>query len=399
MTTPRRLLFVDRSRTALGGPEFNLVELLASSSARSRWETCVACPPGSLLEAALNKVPVPRHAYGIPADGGKTSRTSGRFSPLAKLRAWRELEPATDRLHAIISGFRPDAIVSCTNVDHFAAGAAAARSHIPSIWWVNEIISSDFLTWPLRRIFRKRASQWATRLLPVSDFARSALLHEGIPADRVTTVHNGIPLARYQRSTSTLLRDRLRLAPGEPLIGTVGRLTPWKGQDFFLRLAKEWAAQGRGGRFVIVGRPFAEDTSFETSLKKYVRAHRLSSRVHFVAFQADLAATLSQLDVLVHCSTKPEPFGRVIIEAMSVKVPVIAARAGGVPEIITAGVNGGLAKPGSVESYIAELTALLGDPRKRAAWAAAGRRTVTQRFSLDRVFNDFERVLSEVTAK
>jgi glycosyltransferase involved in cell wall biosynthesis len=67
-----------------------------------------------------------------------------------------------------------------------------------------------------------------------------------------------------------------------------------------------------------------------------------------------------------------------------------------VPEIITAGVDGGLARPGNVTDYMAELIFLLADERQRADWARAGRATVEQRFSLERVFADFDQVMASV---
>lgn len=185
----------------------------------------------------------------------------------------------------------------------------------------NDIVSADFFSWPVRRMFSAKAKQLATRLASVSGFGRAALIAEGNPAGRTTTVHNGIPLDRYGRSGSTLLRDPLRLGPGEPLFGLVVRVTPWKGQDLFIRIAAKWARQGRPGRFAVIGRAFNEDGPFEASLHDAVRHHGLEGRVHCVAFQADIAATSSQLDVRLHCSTKPDPFGRVVIEAMAEGLP------------------------------------------------------------------------------
>ena len=391
-----RILFVDHVSKVLGGAEVNLIELLALPDARTCWEASVACAPGSPLAAALAKLDVPCHTYGF-APALNELRLVGRgFNPVAKLRGWRELQRATDRLRAIVAGVRPDVLLSCTNKDHFTAGAVAATTGRPSVWWVNDILSADFFSWPVRQVFALKARKLATRLTPVSDFGRAALTTAGVPADRLVTIHNGIPLDRYQRSASTLLRDQLKITPGEPLFGLVGRITPWKGQDFFLRLAAAWAGARRPGRFVIIGRAFNEDEPFEASLKAYVRQHRLETRVHFVAFQADLAATLSQLDGLLHCSTKPEPFGRVLIEAMAVGVPVIGARAGGVPEILTDGVDGLLAAPGQLAEYLQHLITLVTDPGRGAALALEGRRTVERRFTLERVFADFDRVFADV---
>jgi glycosyltransferase involved in cell wall biosynthesis len=391
-----RILFVDHVSKVLGGAEVNLLELLALPDARTRWDVSVACAPGSPLAAALAKLDVPCHTYGF-APALNELRVVGRsFNPVAKLRGWQELQRATGRLREIVAGVRPDVLLSCANKDHFTAGAVAADTGRPSVWWVNDILSAEFFSWPVRRVFVVKARKLATRLTPVSDFGRAALIAEGLPAGRIVTIHNGIPVGRYRPSESTLLRERLRIAPGEPLFGLVGRITPWKGQDLFLRLAAEWAEAGRPGRFVIIGRAFNEDEPFEVSLREFVRYHRLESRVDFVAFQADIAATLSQLDVLLHCSTKPEPFGRVLIEAMAVGVPVIGARAGGVPEILTDGVDGLLAAPGSTADYLRHMVTLAGDRARGAELAAAGRRTVERRFTLERVFADFDRVIGEV---
>lgn len=395
MPERRRILFVDHVSKVLGGAEVNLLELVELPAARTRWDIQVACAPGSPLAAALERLDVPRQTYGF-APALNELRVVGRaFNPVAKLRGWRELRHAAERLRHILALARPEVVVSCTNKDHFAAGTAAHAAGLPSVWWVNDILSSDFFSWPVRRVFASRARKFATRLVPVSDFGREALLDEGVPADRVTTIHNGIPLDRYRTTDSTLLRDQLKLVSGEPLIGIVGRITPWKGQDLFLRVAAEWASRGRPGRFAIIGRAFNEDEPFEAELKEIIRAHRLEARVHFVPFQADIAAALSQLNVLLHCSTKPEPFGRVIIEAMAVGTPVIAARAGGVPEILTDGVDGTLATPGSLASYVRQLDLVLGDRLKREAQIAAAHDTVRRRFGLERVFADFERLLAE----
>lgn len=396
MPEPRRILFVDHVSKVLGGAEVNLLELLALPVVRERWEVHVACAPGSPLEAELAKLGVPRHNYGF-APALNELRVVGRgFNPLAKLRGWQELRQAADRLGQITASLKPQLLLSCTNKDHFAAGKVARTAGRPSLWWVNDILSADFFSWPVRRVFVRQAGELATRLVPVSNFGRDALIREGVPAERIFPVLNGIPLGRYRRSASKLLREQLKVRPDEPLIGLAGRITPWKGQDLFLRIAAEWARQKRPGRFAIIGRAFNEDAPFEAALKEFIRAEKIESRVHFVAFQSDIAAALSQLDVLLHCSTKPEPFGRVIIEAMAVGTPVIAARGGGVPEIITAGVDGGLANPDDAADYVAQLTALLADERKRADWVKAGRATVEQRFTLERVFADFDRVVKSV---
>ena len=151
--------------------------------------------------------------------------------------------------------------------------------------------------------------------------------------------------------------------------------------------------RGQPGVFVIIGRAFNEDAAFEKSVRAEIRTRGLDDRVRFVPFQPDVAEALSSLDVLIHTSVKPEPFGRVLIEAMAVGTPVVAARGGGTPEIITDGVTGKLVPPGNLPGYLEALTKALGTAGP--AWATAARTEVARRFSLDRVVSDFDRVLRD----
>lgn len=386
-----RILLVDHVSKVLGGAEVNVLELLAHPAVRSEWDVRVACAPGSPLERKVSELDWPREPHQF-SDALNELRVVGRrFNPIAKWRGWQELHQATRRLANTVSRVRPDVLLSCTNKDHFAAGAVARVARIPSVWWINDIVSADFFSWPVRRIFANRARRLATRLAPVSDFGRAALVAAGIPADRCRTIHNGIPLDRYQRHPNPPLRRELGLAPDLPLFGLVGRITPWKGQDFFIQLAAEWARLGKPGVFVIIGRAFNEDAGFDQAIRAEVIARGLIERVRFVAFQPDVAAALSSLDVLVHTSTKPEPFGRVLIEAMAVNTPVVAARGGGTPEIISDGLTGRLVTPADLPGYVEALgDALRIGPTR---WAPAAARDVAARFSLNRVVADFNEVL------
>jgi glycosyltransferase involved in cell wall biosynthesis len=393
-----RVLLVDHVSKVLGGAEVNILELLAHPGVREHWDVTVACAPDSPLARAIDPLGWPRRDHAFAPALNELRVVGRRFNPMAKLRAWQELNRATNRLKGLATELRPDVLLSCTNKDHFAAGAAALALSIPSAWWVNDILSSDFFGWPVRRAFVSRARRLQPHLAAVSEFGRAALLKEGVPASAVRTVHNGIPLDRYQRDAKRPLRAFLKVAEDVPLVGIVGRLTPWKGQDIFLRIAQQWAQQGRPGHFAIIGGAFNEDAPFEAHLHDFVRLHGLTDRVHFVPFQPNIVSTISSLDALIHASTKPEPFGRVLIEAMAVGVPVIGARAGGVPEIITDDVDGALVPAGDVAGYVRTLTRLFSDPEVAARWTAAGSRTVRERFGMHRVFEDWHDLLKEAVA-
>jgi glycosyltransferase involved in cell wall biosynthesis len=393
-----RVLFVDHVNKVLGGAEVNLVELAGHSEARNRWEIEIACAPGGPLDAAVADLGLARRPHQT-APALNELRVVGRQSgALAKLRGWAELRRAARRLAASLRRAPVDLVVSCTNKDHFAAGAAARAVGTSSLWWVNDIISPEFFSWPVRRLFVRQAVSLATRLAPVSNFGREALLREGIPARKVTAILNGIPVERYRRPKTGAFRTELGAAPGEPVFGVVGRITPWKGQDMFLRMARRWRESGRPGRFVILGRAFNEDAPYEQSLREFIAAERLEGVASIAPFRKEIGEAVADLDVLVHCSVKPEPFGRVIIEAMAAGTAVLAARDGGVPEIVSDGVNGALAAPGDEADFLAHLQKLAAAPALREKFAAAGRKTVEECFTIRRVFADFDRLFGEVLA-
>ncbi len=389
-----RVLLVDHVSKVLGGAEVNVLELLAHPGVREAWEVTVACAPDSPLARGVDPLLWPRRDHAFAPALNELRVVGRRFNPLAKLRAWQEMQHASHRLRALASELRPDVLLSCTNKDHFVAGAVARDLGIPSAWWVNDILSADFFGWPVRRAFVSRARRLRPHLAAVSGFGRAALLREGVPSDAIRTVHNGIPLARYQRDERRPLRAQLGLKPEEPLAGIVGRITPWKGQDIVLRVANQWIREGYPGHFAIIGAAFNEDAPFEAHLRETAGKYGILDRFHFVPFQPDIVSALSSLDFLLHASTKPEPFGRVLIEAMAVGVPVIGARGGGVPEIVTDGLDGALVTPGDVSGYVHALERGL-RPGVSKGWTEAGCRTVRERFGMDRVFSDWHRLLTD----
>jgi glycosyltransferase involved in cell wall biosynthesis len=159
---------------------------------------------------------------------------------------------------------------------------------------------------------------------------------------------------------------------GAVTVAIVGRLSPWKGQDVFLAAFAK-AFPGGEERALIVGSAmFGEDT-FERQLRAQADRLGIADRVSFVGFTRDVFGVLAEVDVLVHASTVPEPFGQVIIEGMAAGVPVIASAAGGPLEIVTHGVNGVLVPPGDAEALAAWLAKLAASPQLRAELATQGR--------------------------
>lgn len=204
-----------------------------------------------------------------------------------------------------------------------------------------------------------------------------------IPAERVYQLYYGIDLRRY--FPNKILRESWRelygIGPRETVIGTVGRLEPGKGQQYFLSAAAEVKKRLNNLRFIIIGGETVGQHGFLEQLQKLSRRLGLENDVIFTGFVENVHELLNVLDVVV-LATKKETFGLSLIEAMAVGVAPIGTNAGGVPEIIEHNRNGLLVPPLDAETLAEAMFKLAGDPGKRRRMAQAARKTVEEKFNI-----------------
>ena len=242
-------------------------------------------------------------------------------------------------------------------------GTAARVARTPAVWHIRDRVASDYL--PRSAVALVHA---LSRVIPAAVIANSAATLRTLPSlARARIVFDPAPGYAPVGLPPPSLRQ-----PGETVIGLVGRLAPWKGQSVFLD-AFASAFKGTSVKGRIIGSSMFGEEAYAVSLQQQVEQLGISDQIEFRGFRDDVWQELNQLDVLVHCSIMPEPFGQVILEGMAAGVPVIAAAAGGPTEIITDGVDGILTSPGNAEELAAALRLLDGDPSQRAKLATAGR--------------------------
>ena len=391
----KRVLFVDHVNRVLGGAEVNLIELATELRRSEHLQLSIACREGSQLFESLRNLGPRVYDFGHDDRLNKLRFAARSFPWMRLLSGLRALQDSAKSLRKIIRESRADIVVTCTNKDHFAAVEACAGTQTRSVWWVNDLITKDFFSWAVRVGFRKYAAR-ADHFVAVSNCVAEALYSLGIPAKKVSLIYNGIPLEKYQRAERGIFRHQNNLPSNEPLFGVVGRFCEWKGQDLFLQTAARWIHAQRPGHFVLVGQAFNDDHAFVGKLQSYIRKNSLDQRVHLIPFQRNIVETISDLDVLLHTSKRPEPFGRVLIEAMAIGTPVVAANAGGTREIITHNENGLLARPNDPEDYVTKLREAWPPTATTQKWIANARKTVEERFTLTRVKNDFEELLQQI---
>lgn len=188
-------------------------------------------------------------------------------------------------------------------------------------------------------------------------------------------------------------------ARGGPLrLVLVGRLNARKGPDLAIDAVAQLTSCGYDVELVLVGDAFRGYEWYAEELRRRASDSGVAHRVRLTGFSADVASAYAGADVVI-VPSRVEPFGNVAVEAMAAGRPVVAARTGGLPEIVTDGETGLLFEPGSTTGLVAAIRRLADDPDLSARLAAAGAASVRQRFALLQFASSFRQALDEAAVR
>lgn len=367
-----RVLFVDQSGQ-LGGAELCLLPLAARWAARHEVMLLSDGPFRERLEA-----------QGVTVALNCSLRTSAIRKDQMRLRWLAALPGMLRQSLALARHARRYDVVMLNTQKALVLGAFSKPLHgKPVVFYLHDIVSSGHFG-KLQRF----AIKWLTRLAVDRVVANSAASATsiaaltGLPLESIPVVHNGVDLnafAPHAEEDTGALRRRLGLPEHAVLAGLFGRLAPWKGQH----VALDALARLPDVHLVLVGSALFGEDAYVDALRAQAQRLGIAKRVHFAGFQDEMYAWMRAMDVILHTSTQPEPFGRVVIEGMASGRPVIASAAGGVLEIVEHDRNGWLVEPDNSAALAAAIDALLAAPDTAKRLAGQAIVDVAERFSLD----------------
>jgi len=343
-----RVLHVEGGRHLYGGA-FQVLHLVRGLHARGH-ENLLACPRGCDLAAAAAPV---AQVHGLPMRGD----------------ADLLLVP---RLARLIRATRPDLVHLHSRIGADLMGGVAARlTGVPVVH--TRRVDNPEPRWLVALKYRLH-----DRVIAISEEIARVLRSEGLAAARLRVVRSAVDWQRYDRPCDrSAVAARLGVPDDGPWLAVVAQLIERKGHRFLLRALPPLAAAYPGLRVFVFGQgPLAPE------LEREVRALGLAGRVTLAGFRDDLETILPCLDVLVHPALM-EGLGVSLLQAASAGVPIVASRAGGIPEAVRDGENGLLVPPGNVAALGAALGALLADPARRRTLGAGGRALMAREFSID----------------
>lgn len=272
--------------------------------------------------------------------------TGAGFTSIKRDRSlWRAL-PHLGGLVAMLARLTKTArgfdIVYANSQKAFAlAGPACAVARRPLIWHLHDILSTDHFGAGQIKLTIRLANAFATRVIVPSQACADAFTAAGGKASLLRVVPNG--LDDLHGDIRPVGAEALGLAADTKVIfGVFSRLAPWKGQAVALRALQ---AVPDAGCIIAGGALFGED-EYARSLVDLASELGVTDRVRFLGHREDVPVLMRSVDAVVHPSVEPEPFGRTLVEAMLARRPVIAAKAGAIPEILDHGRVGLMFQPG-----------------------------------------------------
>lgn len=379
----KRILFMTHVGEP-GGAELKMVELCRSVMPAAE----VAHFQKGSLEDLLREKGIPSRLCPMPEAMAGFRREDG-------LRAMLKVVPAAlSMLRRLARMCREFDIIVCMSQKSFLLTALAKPLiRRPVVWFMNDILSKEHFSRATLMVATTVSRLAADHVVLNSQASLDAWLESGGRSKGVSIIYPGPDIEAIDAQLQDKVKIKARRAEfspdNAPLLGIFGRISPWKGQDVFLRaLAK--IPQARG---LIVGGALFGEEEYAKQIQNLVKELGIESRVHFAGHVNDVARAMAACDVVAHCSTAPEPFGRVIVEAMLAGTPVIASDGGGAKEIVRHGETGLLMPIGDVDALAAAMEFYLADPERSGQMAQRARESAERDFSTESATQKFRQIV------
>lgn len=221
--------------------------------------------------------------------------------------------------------------------------------------------------------------------IAISEAIRRNLVEIGASPDRISVVHDGMNLEEYDgQLPAATIREDLGVPHDAPLFGFFGRVIEWKGVREFVLAAERVLQRMESAHALVVGDESDGGREYFEDVRGLTQEMEVGERILFTGYREDVPELMRTIDVVVHTSIRPEPFGMVLAEAMAAGKPVVAADEGGPLDIVEPGSTGYLVNPEDTASVARLIRHLLENPDEAKALGRAGRRRAEKLFGKER---------------
>jgi L-malate glycosyltransferase len=343
--------------------------------------------------------------------GGLRKRGHEVFAAIRPTNEWQarlDFLPPQNILH--VSLRNSFGVLSATRIADFIrennieiVHAHAARDYIPASLACRMAKTAKFVLtrhvlFPLKPVHRFTLSN-LSKAIAVSKPVK-ANLEDIFSKEKVVLISNGIDVEAFADTEREKLREAFRFEHNIPfdafLIGTIGELKVLKGQRDFILAAQIIAQKFPDARFTVVGKDNSFKRDFRRELKRLVKIFRMEERFLWLDWTEDTASLLAALDVFVSAS-HTESFGLAILEAMAMARAIVATGTEGANELLQTDVSGKLVPVKDPIRLAETIGELLNDEKTRERLGANAQTTAKEKFGLERMITETEKVYQEIS--
>jgi glycosyltransferase involved in cell wall biosynthesis len=370
-----RVLYVNHT-AAVSGAERSLLTLLAGLPPEV--QARVATPPGPLAQAVQR--------LGVPTSAIASTAGSLRLHPKHTPRALAEMGAAALQVARAARDHRAEVV-------HANSIRAGLELTLAPVGGAAKVVSvRDCLPPSATAKATMRIIARTSRCVIANSAYTAELVRRAAPAAQLEVLYPAIDAERFDPARIERAQARARLGAtagsGRVLLGVVAQLTPWKGQDTAIEAVGLLREEGIDAQLLLIGSAkfVSRATRFDNeayvaSLRRLIATRGLEDRVTLLGERRDVPELIRALDVLLLPSHE-EPFGRALLEAMALEVPVVATSVGGSPELVREGREGALAPPRDPQAWARAVRRVLESPDGGRALGRAGRSRVVESFSV-----------------
>ena len=250
---------------------------------------------------------------------------------------------------------------------------------------------------------RKFLSDRYDRIIAISDYVAGRLDAVGVSRENVVTIHDGIDIGQLEKGNVAVsdIRKEFAIPPGAPILCEIGNIRRWKGQHVAVLAMRRLVGRYKDARLFIIGEisNSSKDVEYLKELKELAAECGVDKNVVFTGYRKDALSILSQSDIMVHTSIFPEPMGRVVLEGMVFRKPVVATNHGGPVEILEDGKSGFLVEPENPEALAERIHYLLENREAARRMGESARIRVEEKFGIGSNMKRLEEVYDSLLAE
>jgi glycosyltransferase involved in cell wall biosynthesis len=388
----KKILFIESNRdSTVGGSYYSLLYLMQGLN-KSKYELHIIFCQDNMLVPEFRKVTPHVYINNFGPSQSIPIKTPGDVIKWP-YRVLDKLLLKQIKLKRIIDEIKPDLV-------HLNNGYACMHEWMLACYLFGiKVLAHDRGTEYPCNIQTKVFVRLLDVIMCVSDSFKDNVVRQHLKPKRIRRVYDGIRVDSFQDvdpSAGDKIKKEFGIEDGQFSVGIVGNIIRWKGQLVVLRAIKQVKKIIPNIKCLIIGKVAQRSEDYKKELDDYVRDNDLGKNIIFTGFRTDIPSILSVLNILIHASVDPEPFGLVILEGMAMRKPVIATKLGGPAEIVLQNETGLLVPSNDPESMADAIIYCLSNSDESRKMGERGRQRFIEMFSSDKMVEETEKVYEEI---